>query len=151
MVKQVTLTILKKSRSITQRRKSMNRQEVQIHVTGRHVSVTDAMKEYACKKLESIDMDYPKAIDAHVILDVEKYRHWCEIVLVCTNHIRIEVREESDDMYASIDLCMSKLARRMRKFKTKIQRHARRSKEETMAIKYRTIPSQSAQISSLES
>lgn len=92
-----------------------------IHVTGRHVSVTDAIRSYAEKKIESIEIDYPRVIDAHVILDVEKYRHRCEIVLVCTNHIRIEADEESDNMYASIDVCVDKLARQMSKYKTKTQ------------------------------
>ena len=107
----------------------MNTETMQIHITGRHVTVTEAMKDYACKKLESIEIDYPKAIDAHVILDVEKYRQCCEIVLVCTDHIRIEAEDESDNMYASIDLCIDKLTRQMRKYKTKRQRHHRRRQQ----------------------
>ena len=104
----------------------MNTQNLQIHVTGRHIEVTDAIREYAQKKLESISIDFPKVMDAHVILDVEKYRHRCEIVLVCTQHIHIEAHEESESMYASIDLCVDKLARQLRKYKTKMQRHRQR-------------------------
>jgi len=107
---------------------------MQINITGRHVTVTEAMKEYAIKKLDSIGIDFPKVIDAHVILDVEKYRQRCEIILVCTNHIHIEAHEESDNMYASIDLCVDKLARQMRKYKTKIQRHHRSRKQQIVHI-----------------
>jgi putative sigma-54 modulation protein len=99
-----------------------------IHVTGRHVSVTDAIRSYAEKKIEGIEIDFPRVIDAHVILDVEKFRHRCEIVLTCTSHIRIEASEESDNMYASIDICIDKLARQLDKYKTKIQRHHREFK-----------------------
>ncbi len=112
----------------------MNTQNMQINVTGRHVTVTEPIKEYARKKIESIGIDFPKIIDAHVILDVEKHRHRCEIVLVCTNHIHIEAHEESDNMYASIDVCMDKLARQMRKYKTKIQRHHRHRKQQIIHV-----------------
>lgn len=112
----------------------MNTQNMQINVTGRHVNVTEAIRDYARKKLESIAIDFPKVIDAHVILDVEKYRHRCEIILVCTQHIHIEAHEESNDMYASIDLCVDKLARQMRKYKTKIQRHHRHRKQAVVHV-----------------
>jgi len=107
---------------------------MQINVTGRHLTVTEAIKNYALKKIESIGIDFPKIISAHVILDVEKYRHRCEVVLACTNHIHIEAHEESENMYASIDLCMDKLARQMRKYKTKILRHHRYRKQEVVHL-----------------
>lgn len=92
-----------------------------ITVTGRHVSVTEAMREYAQKKIENLHLDYPRIIDAKVILDVEKKeRQKAEIILHCANHITIEVDTVSNDIYASIDESMSKLARRMRKYKTRL-------------------------------
>lgn len=92
-----------------------------ITVTGRHVSVTEAMREYAQKKVQNLHLDYPRIIDVKVILDVEKKaRQKAEIVLHCANHITIEVDTVSDDIYASIDESISKLARRMRKYKTRL-------------------------------
>jgi putative sigma-54 modulation protein len=110
----------------------MNHQSTQhlaIQVTGRHVSVTDAIRDYARRKLEAIGLDFPRVIDARVVLDVEKYRHRCEILLACANHIAIEAHEETENMYASIDLCVDKLARQMRKYKTRLQRHQPRAKK----------------------
>src|SRR3989442_2652038 len=92
-------------------------------VTGRHVDVTPAIKDYAAKKLEHIGIDFPRIISAHFILDVEKFRHIAELVVQCTSHINIEAREVSEDMYASIDRVVDKVARQMRKYKTKIQNH----------------------------
>jgi len=92
-----------------------------ITVTGRHVAVTEAMREYAHKKISNLHLDYPRIIDAKVVLDVEKKeRQKAEIILHCANHITIEVDTVSDDIYASIDESMSKLARRMRKYKTRL-------------------------------
>jgi len=100
-----------------------------IKVTGRHVSITPAIKDYAEKKIEGLHLDYPKIIEALVILNVEKYRQSAEIVLVCNNHITIEATAETDDMYASIDQVISKIAQQMRKYKTKIMRQHRPRKQ----------------------
>jgi putative sigma-54 modulation protein len=98
---------------------------VPVKVTGRHVSITEAIKNYAINKIEHLHLDYPRIIEAHVILDVEKHRHFAEVILHCNNHITIEASEETDDMYASIDGVASKVARQMRKYKTKILRNHR--------------------------
>ncbi len=92
-------------------------------VTGRHVDITPAIREYAGRKLDQIGIDFPRILSAHYILEVDKFRHIAELVLQCGNHITIEAREVSEDLYASIDRVVDKVARQMRKYKTKIQRH----------------------------
>ena len=97
----------------------------EIKVTGRHVAVTDAILDYARKKVESLHLDYPRIIDAQVILEVEKYRHIAEVVLHCNNHITIDASAETSDLYASIDEAVGKIAQQMRKHKTRILRQHR--------------------------
>ena len=46
-----------------------------ITITGRHVSVTEAMREHAYKKVDGLHLDYPKIIEAKVLLNVEGDRH----------------------------------------------------------------------------
>lgn len=105
----------------------VNNINLPITVIGRHVTVTDAMRDYAVKKLENLHLDYPKIIDAKVVLDVEKKtRQIAEIILHCSNHITIEVSSVTEDIYASIDESMSKLARRMRKYKTRLMKASHR-------------------------
>jgi len=100
-----------------------------ITVTGRHVSVTEAMRDHAMKKVEGLHLDYPKIIDAKVLLNVESnIRHKAEIILHCANHITIEADTETPDMYASIDETISKIARRMRKYKTRMLKSHRPKK-----------------------
>ena len=96
-----------------------------VTVTGRHLAITAAINDYAEKKIEGLHLDYPRIIEAHVILEVDKYRHRAEVVLVCCNHITIEASEESTDLYASMDQVADKIARQMRKYKTRLLRQHR--------------------------
>ena len=106
----------------------------EIKVTGRHVAVTEPIVDYARKKIESLHLDYPRIIEAQVILDVEKYRHTAEVVLRCNNHITIDASAETSDLYASIDEAVGKIAQQMRKHKTKIMRQHRPRKAQVRMI-----------------
>ncbi|MBL9130450.1 MAG: ribosome-associated translation inhibitor RaiA [Verrucomicrobiaceae bacterium] len=101
-----------------------------IIVTGRHVEITEAIRDYAHKKIEGLHLDYPRIIEAKVVLDVQgHHRQIAEIILFCANHIVIEVKSTTEDIYASIDESISKIARRMRKYKTRLLRSHRPRKE----------------------
>ena len=90
-------------------------QKADITVTGRHVEVTEAIRDFAVKKIEAIHIDYPKIIEARVIVDVQKDRQICEIILFCSDHITIEASTVGADLYAAIDETVTKIMRRMRK------------------------------------
>ncbi len=100
--------------------------DLHITVTGRHIEVTDAIRDYSRKKIDGLHLDYPRIIEAKVVLDVQTHnRHFAEIVLFCANHITIECSSTCGDLYAAIDETISKIARRMRKFKTRLMRNSR--------------------------
>ncbi len=92
----------------------------QVTITVRHESVTDSIRDFVQKKIGTLHLDYPKIIEARAILDVQKNRHIAEIILFCANHITIDASTEGKDMYAAIDETISKIARRMRKHKTRL-------------------------------
>ncbi|MCW0220168.1 MAG: ribosome-associated translation inhibitor RaiA [Prosthecobacter sp.] len=100
-----------------------------IVVTGRHIEITEAIRDYSHKKIESLHLDYPRIIEAKVILDVEHHRQIAEIILFCADHIHIEVKSTTEDIYASIDESIAKIARRMRKFKTRLLKSHRPRKD----------------------
>jgi len=101
---------------------------VQISVTGRHMDITDAIRDYTYDKLQQALAEFPRVDSVHVILDVEKYRHVAEVVIHAPNHILVEAREVSDDMYVSIDGATEKGARQLRKHWDKMSDHKSREK-----------------------
>jgi putative sigma-54 modulation protein len=103
-----------------------------ITVTVRHEQVTDALRHHATKKIEGLHLDYPRIIEAKVILDVQKNRHIAEIILFCANHITIEAHTEGKDMYVALDETIEKIARRMRKHKTRLMKTHRPHRNESI-------------------
>lgn len=103
-----------------------------ITVTVRHETVTDSLRDYAHKKIDGLHLDYPRIIEAKAILDVQKNRHIAEIILFCANHIVIEAHTEGTDMYAAIDATIDKIARRMRKQKTRLMKKRRPHRNESI-------------------
>jgi len=87
------------------------------------MDITEAITSYAHGKAEGELADFPRVESVHVILNVEKYRHLAEVVVQASNHLRVEGKMESDDMYASIDGAMEKVVKQMRKAKDKVQSH----------------------------
>lgn len=94
-----------------------------INITARHADVSDAMKAHVNTKLSSVLDRYPQVEHAHVILDIEKFRHMIEVIVQAKRHQRIEARDESNDMYASIDRVADKLDRQLRRAREKIVDH----------------------------
>jgi len=96
-----------------------------VTITVRHEQATDSLKGYAFRKIAGLHLDYPKIIEAKAILDVQGRRHRAEIILFCANHITIDASSETIDMYRSIDETIDKIARRMRKHKTRLLKQHR--------------------------
>jgi len=89
-----------------------------LKLTGNHVEVTPAMRDYVTTKLAKITRHFDHVIDVNVILSVEKHKQKAEVNL----HISgkdIFVEASGSDMYASIDSLIDKLDRQVLKHKEK--------------------------------
>jgi putative sigma-54 modulation protein len=94
-----------------------------VEITARHVEITDAVKEYARKRLTKLEAGFPNVVSAHVILDLQKYRWIAEIVVQARRHIRLETREALSDIYAAIDAAFDTVEKRLRKSLDKRHNH----------------------------
>ena len=99
-----------------------------IAIYGKNIDVTEALKDYARRKIGKIARYFNgESLQAQVTLSIERDRHIVEVTIPLPNNgLLIRAEEESDDMYASIDLVVDKLERQIRKFKTRLHRKARR-------------------------
>ncbi|WP_165043915.1 ribosome hibernation-promoting factor, HPF/YfiA family [Adlercreutzia sp. ZJ138] len=96
-----------------------------IIVTGRKMTITNALRAYAEEKIGNsmkvMDID---PLDAEVVLLSEKNPAnprpaVCEVTLRTKGHL-IRVQENEEDMYAAIDVAAAKVLRQLRKFKTRV-------------------------------
>jgi len=95
---------------------------MQLSVTGHHVEVTRALREYVEKKLERIVRHFDQVIDVHCVLTVEKLRQKAEATLHASG-CDIHADATEPDMYAAIDALTDKLDRCVRKHKEKRTDH----------------------------
>ena len=97
-------------------------QDYNISITGRHVHVTDGMKNYATEKVSKIERFSDRIIDVLVTMDIQKLDHKVDIVLK-VDHTKIKAQATSNDMYASTDMAVSKIENQLLKYKGKLQDH----------------------------
>ncbi|SFP96631.1 SSU ribosomal protein S30P /sigma 54 modulation protein [Nitrosomonas cryotolerans] len=89
-----------------------------LNLTGNHVEITPAMREYVISKINKITRHFDHVIDVTVTLSVEKHGQKAEANV----HVRgkdIFVEADGTNMYASIDNLIDKLDRQILKHKEK--------------------------------
>ena len=94
-----------------------------IHVNGKNIEMTDAIKAYVKEKLGKVVNHYDQITGMDVILSVIKNpaatgKHVAEVS--CKTNIGvIRCEESAESMYESIDLLADKLDRQVKKVKSK--------------------------------
>ena len=96
-------------------------------ISGHHLDVTPALREYVVAKLERVTRHFDQVVDVNVLLTLDNLREKdrrqrAEVTL----HVKgrdIFVEQAHEDMYAAIDQLMDKLDRQVVKHKDKVQDH----------------------------
>ena len=103
---------------------------MKISVRGDKVKVTEAMNNYVVEKLKKIDkyLDDPEAVNANVVVRVEKQGQKVEITIPLKNFM-LRAEETQEDIYAAVDTIVDKIERQIRKNKTKLESQAKKSRE----------------------
>lgn len=95
---------------------------MQIDLTGHHIELTPALRDYVDSKMQRLERHFEHVTDTHVVLSVEKLRHKAEATLqVSGGTVHADAIDE--DMYAAIDALADKLDRQLKKHKEKISDH----------------------------
>lgn len=95
---------------------------METNLSGHHVDITPALRNYVDTKLERLERHVDNATDVHVILSVEKLRHKAEARLHVTGN-QLFADAVDGNMYAAIDLLMDKLDRQVKRIKEKRTDH----------------------------
>ena len=94
-------------------------------VSGQHLKITEAIKEYAKEKCKKIEKYLENITEVNVMLTVEKTKsegsvHKADVTIYATGKtIRIESQDK--DLYAAIDNMADKMERQVRKYKEKLK------------------------------
>ena len=97
-------------------------------ISGHHLDVTPAIREYVQNKLERITRHFDQVIDSHVILAIDNLtekdkRQKAEINLHMSGKT-VHVESVAHDLYAAIDLLMDRVDRQVVKYKSMLQNHS---------------------------
>jgi ribosomal subunit interface protein len=95
---------------------------MQINVSGHHVEVTPALRDYVVTKFDRLQRHFDQITNTDVTLIVEKVMQKAE----ATIHVAgadLFATSESEDMYSAIDALVDKLDRQLIKHKEKHRSH----------------------------
>ena len=93
---------------------------MQLDITGRHVEITPALREFAEEKLRKLERLLDEPLEIHVVLSIAKHRHTAEIQVKSRSGV-FAGAEETGDLYASIGEVVDKLERQALRNKEKMR------------------------------
>jgi len=100
---------------------------MQTSVTFKNIDPSENLKSYVSDKLDRFDKYLDNPAEANVVLTVEKFRHIAEIN-IAGDKLTIIGSEQTNDMYAAIDMALDKLEKQIKKSKQKIRERRLASK-----------------------
>jgi putative sigma-54 modulation protein len=114
---------------------------MQLIITARHFDITEGIKDHIRDKVDKFERYLKKIIEIHVILSIEHERQIAEIILKSSD-VRLMAKDESGNMYSSIDSVAHKIEHQLRDHKDRMKHHKRKplKKEESFAEQEEQIP-----------
>ncbi len=101
---------------------------MKILITSKNVKATDDLKDRIQKKMEKLDKYFAEDIGANVMLSEERGKQKIEATIKVKNML-FRAEDKSGDFYTGIDNVVEKLSSQMSRFKKKIQKKHKNSRE----------------------
>lgn len=111
-----------------------------IVITFKNFEPSDHLRKYAQRRFDKLSRFLKKLdeIEVAVVLSVVKFRHKADIN-VTGDGLNLSAYEESEDMYATIDLVYDKIVSQIKKAnELRIDKHQKASKTPMEVFRYRT-------------
>jgi len=96
---------------------------MQLSITGRHLDVTTALREYVTNKISRLERHNDHITNVRVVLTVDKLVQNAEAIVHAGGGHEIFADAASDDLYKAIDALSDKLDRQLIRHKEKLHNH----------------------------
>jgi len=93
------------------------------NITARHFKASDKLKDFAEKKVLKLNKYYDGIIDCEILLESERHERIADISLNVYSQ-KLQAVEKSEEFEKSIELCVDKLERQLKKYKEKLKAHS---------------------------
>ena len=95
-------------------------------VTGRHIEITDAMRQYVEGKATRLTRFYDRIESIEVVIEKQGVQNRVEMVVAADHKHTFVGQVHAGDYYEAIDLVMDKLEGQIRKHKEKVRNRKHR-------------------------
>lgn len=102
---------------------------MKVQIIGRHINVTEALKDYTNEKAGKLIKFYDRIHDVKVIMGVDGDRHTVEMSAGANRGVTLVAQVAHEDLYAAIGLVVDKMERQLRRYKEKLRNHKGRKRE----------------------
>lgn len=96
---------------------------MKVKIVERHMAPSAALRDYVVERANGLERYFDRIVSIDSTLSVEKERQIADFHAHLTNRKVIAAREESSDMYASIDKAIDRLKRQIVKYKDHLNDH----------------------------
>lgn len=103
---------------------------MRIEVTGRHVEVTDDVREYINAKAGKLPKFYDRIHQIEVVLDHESEQFTAEMIVRAGHKHTFVASETGPDTFALVDLVVDKIERQLIRHKERERNHKHDGKTE---------------------
>ena len=120
-------------------------------ISGRNYEIPPDIREVLEKKLAKIEEKlFEDVIDVRVVLQVEKYRNICEIMLIGKRQDVKTIQESDESMHDAVNSALDHLKRQAQKNRKKIRDHHRGDKGKSVVTEWNISVLEPAQLRATE-
>ena len=94
---------------------------MRIKVSGRHMDVSDALKDYINEKAGKLDRFYDRIQSVEVIFDQEGPKLNCELIATADHHQTFVAKEAHADAFACLDAAIKDVERQVTRHKERFR------------------------------
>ncbi len=106
-----------------------------ISFTFKNFEASEHLKKYARRRMEKLGRFFGKSsgLEVGVVLTVDKIRNRCEVSVVGEG-LHLAASEQTNDMYAAIDLVYDKLESQIKKHVSRVKEQRRQARNATLDV-----------------